>query len=245
MISLIRRISNILYRSKDQKRLASHIKTIVGSKPLNLYLYELAMKHTSIAEEKANGFKESNERLEYLGDAVLGIVIADYLFKKYPLKDEGFLTEIRSRIVNREVLNNLAKKIGLSRLVEFNSSSRGTASYKSIYGDALEAFIGAIYLDRGYKFCRRFILNKLIANHFDLDSIVSTDTNFKSKVIEWAQKENKAIRFDINEEGNKSVKQFMAQLYVEDMPVGVGYGFSKKKAEQDAAMKSCQILEIS
>lgn len=245
MISFFRRISIDLFRTEDQKRLASNIKMIVGSKPLNLYLYELAMKHTSIAEEKENGFKESNERLEYLGDAVLGIVIAEYLFKKYPLKDEGFLTEIRSRIVNREVLNNLSKKIGLSKLVEFNSSSRGTASYKSIYGDALEALIGAIYLDRGYKFCRKFIIRKLVVNHFDLESIIKTDTNFKSKIIEWAQKENKSIRFDINEEGGRSVKKFMAQLFVEDMPVGIGYGFSKKKAEQDAAMKSCDILEIS
>ena len=120
---------------------------------------------------------ESNERLEYLGDAVLGAVVAEYLFNKFPFKDEGFLTEVRSRIVNRENLNRLAKKIGLAEIIEYTGHLRkNSQSFKSIYGDALEALIGAVYLDNNYNYCRKFILKKLIIPHIDLDQIVNTDS---------------------------------------------------------------------
>ena len=134
--------------TKDQN-LSATIAGIIGSKPKNLELYQLSVRHSSVS-------KESNERLEYLGDAILGSIVAEYLFKKYPYKDEGFLTEIRSRIVKRESLNQLSQTIGLHKLVEFNFH-RGGPSPKSVYGNALEAFIGAIYLDKGYKFSCKFI----------------------------------------------------------------------------------------
>jgi len=204
------------------------------------------MRHTSLANEKGDGFAESNERLEFLGDAVLGMVIAEYLFTKYPFKDEGFLTEVRSRIVNRENLNILSKKIGLDHIVEYNSKSKPNGlSFKSIYGDALEALIGAIYLDHGYKFSKKFILNKLIVPHVDLDIISSTDNNFKSKIIEWSQKENKKLTFEVvelNENGN--FKKFEARVFVGTKQISVGQGLSKKKAEQNAAQQSCQVLNI-
>lgn len=232
------------YSEKD-KRLIAAIYHIVGNKPLNLDLYKLSIRHSSVAKESKEGFKESNERLEYLGDAVLGAVIAEYLFKKFPFKDEGFLTEIRSRIVNRESLNNLSRKIGLSDLVEFDAYKKSALSHKSIYGDTLEAFVGAVYLDRGFYFCRRFIIKKLIVPHFDIDELVKNNPNYKSRIIEWAQKENKEVRFEILEiKSNKHFKEFIAQVFVDNEPVSKGHGLSKKKAEQDAAQKSCEILNL-
>ncbi|MDQ3394624.1 MAG: ribonuclease III [Bacteroidota bacterium] len=232
------------YKEKD-KRLIAAIQSIVGNKPFNLYPYKLATQHSSIAKETRKGVKESNERLEYLGDAVLGLVVADYLFKKFPFKDEGFMTEVRSRIVNRESLNDLARKIGVSKLVEYESSRKVIFSHKSIHGDMLEAFIGAIYIDKGFNPCKKFILNKLILPHFDFDSIQKTNPNFKSKIIEWAQRENNEIRFDIEEKNSGSMyREFTAKVYINDAHVGSGMGYSKKKAEQDAAQKACETLKI-
>ncbi|HYG37182.1 MAG TPA: ribonuclease III [Cytophagales bacterium] len=233
-----------LFRSKDLK-LAEAIKIIVGKSPRNLSLFKLAIKHSSIANHSSEGYKESNERLEYLGDAFLGAVIAEYLFKKFPYKDEGFLTEIRSRLVNRETLNNLAIKVGISKIIEFDTSKKSSLTHKSIYGDTLEAMVGAVYLDRGFDFCRKFILGKLILPHFDIEQIVQNNYNYKSIVIEWAQKESKEVRFEIIEEkGNNHFKEFTAQVYIDEKPISIGHGFSKKKAEQNAAFKSCEVLEI-
>jgi len=204
------------------------------------------MKHTSVADENKVGFKESNERLEYLGDAILGAVVAEYLFKRYPFKDEGFLTEIRSRIVNRESLNQLAMKIGLSQLVEFEGKKRGAQSHKSIYGDAMEAFIGALYLDMGFHFCHRYIVKKLLMQHYDLHEIIDTTINFKSLIIEWAQKNNKEILFETSKmEGRKHARQFNVQLQIDGKNVAEGKGLSKKKAEQDAARKASEMLNLA
>lgn len=232
------------YSTKD-KRLISSIDSIVGSKPFNLDLYKLATQHTSVAIETTKGIKQSNERLEYLGDAVLGMVVADYLFKKFPYKDEGFLTEIRSRIVNRESLNQLARKMGINDIVEYDNKRKVSLTYKSLYGDALEAFIGAVYLDKGYHFCKNFILKKLISTYLDLEEIIKTDLNYKSKIIEWAQKENKEVSFEIVQiKGVHHRKEFTARLFINDQPINEGKGYSKKKAEQDAAQKSCETLKI-
>ena len=231
--------------SEKEKKLIQAVKTITGNKPGNLELYDLAMKHTSVAEEMNNGFKNSNERLEYLGDAILGAVIAEYLFKKYPYKDEGFLTEIRARIVNRESLNNLARKLGLAQLIEYDSKRKTSLSHKSIYGDAMEAFIGAYYLDKGFKACRRFILKRLVKRYFDMSELVETTINFKSHIIEWSQKASKAITFEIvGQSGAKHKRQFTAQVCLEDEVIAQGFGYSKKKAEQDAARKACEALEL-
>lgn len=220
---------------------------MIGGKPSNLELYYLAMRHSSAGTESRQGFIESNERLEYLGDAVLSMIVAEFLFNKFPFKDEGFLTEIRARIVNRESLNGLARTIGLAELIEFNDfSRRGAQSFKSIYGDALEALIGAVFLDKGYKFCRSFILKKLIIPHVDIDDLVQNDNNFKSKIIEWSQKENKEVKFEVTESKNeKYIKKFEAWVIVDKKPISQGFGLSKKKAEQNAAEKSCQILNLN
>ena len=233
--------------SERDKMLRKSVNSIIGEKPSNLSLYRLAFMHTSVGKSlEKNGFKESNERLEYLGDAVLGMVIAEYLFKKFPYKDEGFLTDIRSRIVNRESLNNLAKRIGLNDLVEFENSRKTVMARSSMYGDAMEALLGAIYIDKGFRFTRRFIIKKLLSPHFDIDSLVQTNTNYKSLLIEWAQKEGKKINWLMSEAGLYHNKEFTAiiQLNEDSEPFSVGNGHSKKKAEQDAARKACEVLEL-
>lgn len=238
-------INTFRKKSEKDKRLITAIETIVGSKPLNLKLYKLATLHSSMAQTNDRGQKESNERLEYLGDAILGAVIAEYLFKKYPLKDEGFLTEIRSRIVNREALNNLGKRIGLNAIVQYNQGQPRKLSHKSLYGDTLEALVGAVYLDRGFTFCSSFILEKLVIPYYNLQDVVDSDANFKSQLIEWSQKENKLIEFDIvhiKSEGRH--KEFTSEVTIGGKKMGSGFGFSKKKAEQDAAKKTLQLIGI-
>ncbi|MFM8349403.1 MAG: ribonuclease III [Bacteroidota bacterium] len=228
-------------RSRDRK-LTSAVKNITGLSPGNLALYRLATLHSSRATE-VNGFKQSNERLEYLGDAILGAAVADYLFRKYPFKDEGFLTEIRSRIVNRESLNQLAHKIGLHEVVDYDS--RNLQLQRVILGNTLEALVGAVYLDKGYLRTRKFVIDKLIQPYFNLDAVISSDTNFKSKIIEWAQRKGKQVRFEITETKRaRNQREFTAQVLVDDQPSGTGFGASKKKAEQDAAHKTCLILGI-
>ena len=246
MPSVLGFVADLFRNSPHDKQLVKAIKQITGSRPTNLQLYKLALQHTSAAKEiNADGFRESNERLEYLGDAILGAVVADFLFKKFPFRDEGFLTEIRSRIVNRESLNVLSKKIGLNRLIVFDGNRRTTLTHKSMHGDALEALVGAIYLDKGFKFSRHFITKRLIKPYFDLDSVVQNNPNFKSIMIEWAQRADKKLKFEIVEErGTVHNKEFVAQLMLDDEPFALGSGYSKKKAEQAAAEKSCELLEL-
>jgi ribonuclease-3 len=191
-----------------------------------------------VAAINDQGIKNSYERLEYLGDAILGMIIAEYLYRSYPFKEEGFLTEIRAKIVNRESLNRLGQKIGLKELVQYNLSSR---AHRSVYGDCMEALIGAVYLDHGFKFCKRFIIKKLIRPHYDLDELISRTTNFKSRLLEWSQKEGKDLRFEIIDEEDR---KFTAQVFLNDAPKSKGFGFSKKKAEQDAAQKTYEQLNL-
>ncbi|MCU0355047.1 MAG: ribonuclease III [Cytophagales bacterium] len=233
------------FSGSADKQLGKAVRQITGSRPRNLRLYKLALQHTSAAREiNASGFRESNERLEYLGDAILGAVIADFLFKKFPFKEEGFLTEIRSRIVNRESLNALSKKIGLNQLIVFDGNRRTALTHKSMHGDALEALVGAIYLDKGFEATRRFIIQRLLKPHFDLENIVQNNPNYKSLMIEWAQRANKKLHFQILEErGALHNKEFIAQVIVDGQPIATGSGYSKKKAEQAAAEKACEMLE--
>jgi ribonuclease-3 len=238
-------ILSIFRFSKDDKNLARTIRQILGIRPLNINLYRLATKHSSIAKENIGGIKESNERLEYLGDAILSSVVADYLFKRFPYKEEGFLTEIRSRIVSRDSLNILGKKIGLEQIIAYYDSGRHVQGYKSLLGDTLEALIGAVYLDKGYVRCKKFILNKLLFPYLDIDDIINNNPNFKSRIIEWAHRNNKSIRFmilDVVE--NRHYKEFIAQVTIDDKAVGKGSGYSKKSAEQEAAARTCEALNI-
>ncbi len=228
-----------------EKKFRKAVELIIGEKPSNMEVYQLAFRHTSASKEtNIKGFRESNERLEYLGDSVLGMVIAEYLFKKFPYKDEGFLTEIRSRIVNRETLNGIARKIGLDRLIEFDGNRKGMPPNSSMYGDALEALVGAVYLDKGFRFTRKFITKELLT-HYDLDALINNNANFKSRLIEWAQREGKEVRFTIVEEkGSRHFREFISQVTLNGDVFAQGSGYSKKKAEQSAAEKACEQLEL-
>lgn len=230
-------------KPSQDKQLIQAIQNIAGLTPSNLALYKLATIHSSIAKENGEGFKESNERLEYLGDAILGAAVADFLFKKFPYKPEGFLTEIRSRLVNRESLNQLARKIGVGNIVQFDN--KNAHLQQVILGNTLEAIVGAIYLDKGYLRTRKFVVDKLINPNYDLEELVNSNSNYKSRIIEWAQREGKEVRFDIvNVKKAKNHKEFTAQVFVDDEGMGTGYGNSKKKAEQDAAFKTCEMLKL-
>ena len=242
------RVSKVseIFRKYDQeeKSLSKAILNITGKKPLHIGLYKLATLHSSASTEKINGNRESNERLEFLGDAVLDLVIAGYLFRKFPFKDEGFLTDIRARMVNRESLNWLALKIGIPDIIKFNKTPKSVP--RSILGNALEAIVGAVFLDRGYAFCKNFVEKKLIIPHLDINEIIQNNPNQKSIIIEWAQKENHDLRFEtVNVNEDKKRKEFTVQIFVDDKPIGKGFGLSKKKAEQDAAQKSCEMLKLS
>lgn len=231
--------------SEKDRLLSDAIRQIVGRKPKNLWLFKLATLHSSVAKKTKEGFKESNERLEFLGDAVLNMVIAEYLFKKYPFENEGFLTDIRSRIVKRESLNSLAKKLGVTKIVKFQAKDKKTHRSKSVYGNALEAIIGAVFLDRGYLFCRNFILSRIVVQHLDLNKVIETNTNYKSRIIEWAQKENREVVFESTSvENTPPYSEFVVSLKVDNVETAVGTGSSKKRAEQDAALKACETLRL-
>lgn len=209
---------------------------MLGFSPGNLALYRKAFTHSSAANQaKDRGEeKESYERLEFLGDAILSAVIADFLFKKFPYKDEGFLTKMRSRIVSRQQLGRLAHKFGLDKMIEAENGVAGRSS--SIYGDAFEALMGAIYLDKGYPFTAAFIRGSIIKYHLDIDEIESVDTDYKSKLIEWAQKNKRDLKFKLVEEkGVGPQKLFVVEACVDGSGVGQSENFSKKKAEQEAA----------
>jgi ribonuclease-3 len=226
----------------DDKPLFVALKNIFGYYPGNIFLYKLAFRHKSQAIELTNGSRVSNERLEYLGDAILSAVVADHLFKMFPYKDEGFLTEMRSRIVSRAQLNKLSQKMGIDTLI--NSSTDNNNVYRSMKGDAFEALIGAIYLDKGYNFTRRIIIEKIIKQHFDLQELENNDTNYKSRIIEWSQREKRPVEFVIvNEVGHGYNKQYVVDVLVDKVSMGKGRDYSIKGAEQDASMKALLQLE--
>ncbi|GAA4015749.1 hypothetical protein GCM10022408_31410 [Hymenobacter fastidiosus] len=222
------------------------IATVTGRTPDNVRLYHLAFTHSSIVRQQTDmGRHQSNERLEFLGDAVLGAVVAEYLFRKFPYEQEGFLTELRSRIVNRESLNALALKIGLDKLVQLDPAQGRAARSRSVNGNALEALVGAVYLDQGYKAARKFVLGRLIKSFVDVKSLTETTTNFKSKLIEWAQRNGKAIRYDLNGEARPGgVMEFTASVVLDDEVVATGMGLSKKQAEQLAAERALTALGV-
>ncbi len=233
----------IYFQSKNERQFHYTISRIIGLQPSNTDLYRLAISHSSVAKENSSGTKNSYERLEYLGDSVLGTVVAEYLFKKFPYKNEGFLTDIRSRIVNRESLNKVGKKMGLNQLVEY--SGKINMSHKSLYGDVLEALVGAVYLDKGFYPCREFILTKILDHHFDIEDVVANTSNFKSLLIEWTQKHNYKLDFNIKEEsGNMHNKEFTSAILIDEKEISIGKGTSKKRAEQSAAQKACEVLGV-
>jgi ribonuclease-3 len=226
----------------EDKQLFVALKNIFGFYPGNIFLYKLAFRHKSQALELNNGSRVSNERLEYLGDAILSAVVADHLFKMFPYKDEGFLTEMRSRIVSRAQLNKLSQKLGIDTLINANTEKNNV--YRSMKGDAFEALIGAMYLDKGYNFTRQIVIEKIIRQHFDLHELENNNTNYKSQIIEWSQREKRPVEFVIlNEVGHGYNKQYVVDILVDKVSMGKGRDYSIKGAEQDAAMKALLQIE--
>ncbi|WP_412466401.1 ribonuclease III [Pedobacter sp. KLB.chiD] len=234
-----------LYLSPD-KEFVKKLKNILGFVPGNVTLYRMAFRHRSAAKILKNGSRSSNERLEFLGDAVLGSVIAELLFKHYPYKEEGFLTEMRSKIVNRANLNQLARKIGFDKLIQFDQRSVSIQTkHNSMLGDAFEAIVGAIYMDKGYNFTKEFLLRRIVKPHIDIHTLELTETNFKSKLIEWCQRHGKDVLFELAENGEgESTKLFTISAVVEGEKVGTGRDYNKKNAEKLAAEKACEVLSI-
>lgn len=232
----------VRYYFSSEKDLYHAIKNIFGFCPGNIFLYKLAFIHKSAGSDTIRGVRVNNERLEFLGDAILDAVVADYLFKSFPLKDEGFLTEMRSKIVSRAQLNKLSLKLGLNALIRLDTSS--SSAFRSVQGDTFEALIGAIYLDKGYLFTRTILIDRIIRRYFDLNDLVNQEVNFKSRMIEWAQREKKQLAFNtVTETGNGYKKQYVVELVVDGLAMAEGRDYSIKGAEQNAAEKAwTQIL---
>jgi ribonuclease-3 len=222
----------------DKREFSSRLKKILGFSPGNLKLYEIAFIHRSATFTLPSGKRVNNERLEYLGDAILDAILSDFLFEKFPDANEGFMTKIRSRIVNRDVLNQLAISMGINKILISNINSIQPS--KNLYGDALEALIGSVFLDKGFKKTKKLFIRKVFNKYLDLTVIVNTDTDYKSLVFEWVQKHKSNLIFTYNEEYDFNHKKsvFSTILSIDKEELGKGTGTSKKEAEQEAASQA-------
>jgi ribonuclease-3 len=216
------------------------VRTMFGIKPGNVSLYERALNHRSIKE----GADQNNERLEYLGDAVLSAVIADYLFKRYPYRGEGFLTEMRSKMVNRQQLNDIAVKMGLKKVTAFNRFDNALKS-SQIFGNTLEALVGAVYLDKGYKKTQQWVLHHIIIPYLFVDDLELVDINLKNRLIGWASKNSHALSFETVEENlDNGRRVFTIGVMLDGDVVSTGRGFNKKDASQTAAQQAVEKLKL-
>ena len=226
----------------NKREFTSRLRSLLGFVPHDLRIYEIAFLHRSASFLLPDGKKANNERLEYLGDAVLDAILSDYLFSRFPNANEGFMTKIRSRIVNGEVLNQLAISMELDKILVSNVSSNQQTRH--LYGDALEALIGAIFLDRGFKKTKKFFIEKVLDKFLDFDVIVKTESDYKSLVFEWVQKKKANLGFTYSEEYNFELKKsvFTTVLSINKEIFGKGQGASKKEAEQEAACEAWEKL---
>jgi len=222
----------------NKKAFRSALKKILGFRPLRLDIYEMAFIHRSAKIELPDGSIINNERLEYLGDAILDAVLSEYLYKNFPEAPEGELTKLRSRIVNRSTLNKLAMSMGINNLIISHVSNNSLSS--NIYGDALEALIGALFLDKGYPGTKKFVISHILTDHVDIISLINTETDYKSQVFQWAQKLQKHISFNYYEDYDFTEKRyvFTSVLRIDNEVFGEGSGSSKKEAEQEASLNA-------
>ena len=238
-IKLYNGIRHFFLRKKEPY---SSLYKMLGFCPENVHLYELAFLHKSSSVESNNGKWLNNERMEFLGDAVLDAVVADILYKHFQYGREGFLTNTRSKIVQRESLNRIAKEIGLVEKVVCSAKINSHNNY--MYGNAFEALIGAIYLDKGYNVCYDFVNNKIIKEHVNLEKIARKEVNFKSSLIEWSQKNKLEIVFDLIESfmDNDGNPVFQTEVKLLDISIGIGIGYTKKESQQNAAKMAIKKL---
>lgn len=212
--------------------------------PYNITLYNQALVHKSSSIRIKGGRWINNERLEFLGDAILDAIVADIVFKEFEYKKEGFLTNMRSKIVQRETLNKLALDLGLDKLLK-TSTPKSTSSNTHVYGNALEALIGAIYLDQGYRVAKKFVLERLIGEYLDIETVAEHDENYKSKLIEWGQKNKIAVQFILLESNvdENNISSFRTAVVVAGRQIGCGIGNSKKESHQKAAEEAIEVIE--
>lgn len=214
---------------------------MTGLLPSNLQLYKTAFRHSSISE---NDF-DSNERLEFLGDAILGAVIADYLYQKFPYKAEGYLTDIRSKMVNRSQLNLIAQKMGLSEMINYNDAD-ALLNKRSLTGNALEALVGAIYLDKGFVKAKGFILKKIVKPFLDIDEIAITEFNYKSKLLEWSQKNGRVLYYAVKHHTRSRHRTlYRVVAIIDGKEYGQGEDTNKKNAEKLAAKSTFKVLNLT
>lgn len=223
----------LLFR-KDKEPYLCFYK-MLGFYPRNIEIYQQALLHKSSSIKAGKGRLLNNERLEFLGDAILDAIVADIVYKKFEGKREGFLTNTRSKIVQRETLNRVAVEIGLDKLIKYTTRQSSHNSY--MCGNAFEALIGAIYLDRGYRACKKFMEERIINQYLNLEKISRKEVNFKSKLIEWSQKNKFCVELNLIEQSLDSDQNpiFETQITVENIPAGTGKGYSKKESQQEAA----------
>ena len=234
-----------LLMAKD-KEFYTLLKKRLNISPNNQRLYELAFLHRSASLILSDGSIVNNERLEFLGDAIIDAVIADFLFRKFPNEREGFLTRMRSKIVNRTHLDSIANRMGLVEVIVAYATNTETVK-KRICGEALEALMGAMYLDKGFEKTAKYITSHVLKNYIDLDKLVQTETDFKSRLLEWGQKNRFSVGFETIEATRKSKNQpyFSVQVTISDVPIAKGTGKSKKEAEQMAAQKTLNFISNS
>lgn len=226
-----------------RKRFSAFITSLIGGKPKNLNYYQVAFIHKS-ANDKQRGGLETNERLEFLGDAVLGSIVALELFKQFPANDEGFLTKTRSKIVNRAQLNSIGSQLELDTFIVAQSTLALEKTH--ILGDALEALIGAVYIDKGYEAATTFVVKKILQNYVDIDAVSKDDVNFKSSVIEYCQRNKVKVTFETEEHplSKNGATEFISVVIIEDVVHGHGVGFSKKEAQQMASKEAMDKLKL-
>ncbi len=231
----------LLFR-KDKESYFCFYK-ILGFYPRNIQLYQQALLHKSTSIRSEKGRPLNNERLEFLGDAILDAIVGDIVYKHFEGRRGGFLTNTRSKIVQRETLNKLAVEIGLDKLVKYSTRSSSHNSY--MYGNAFEAFIGAIYLDQGYERCKRFMEEKIFKNYIDLDKMSRKEVNFKSKLIEWSQKSKVEVSFELIEQflDEDYNPMFHTEIRIEGISAGKGTGYSKKESQQNAAQAALKKIK--
>ncbi len=228
------------YISKD-KNFTRKLRPLLGFTPANLKIFKLAFSHKSTSSEKAYAM-QNNERLEYLGDAVLGTIVAEYLFKKYPGKNEGFLTKMRSKIVKRKALNKIGDKMGLDVLLnEYNQ----TRLSRSMLGNAVEALVGAVYLEKGYTGTREFVIQKVLRNYVDVHELETVDDNYKSQLLEWCQKNGRSVSYKLLARYKFEKRdRFKVAVVINGKKMATADDYNKKSAEQTASEKAMQALGI-
>lgn len=233
-------LTRLIY-SKKERELRRQLRNVLGFTPSKINLYKTALSHRSVRE----GADENNERLEFLGDAILSSIVAHYLFMRYPYKEEGFLTEMRSKMVNRNKLNDIAVKIGLKKITLFNKYD-ATLKTSQIFGNTLEALVGAVYLDKGYDSTSDWVGRQIILPHLYMQELENLDINLKNKLFGWANRNGKILEFEtINEEQENGRRLFTIGAKIDGEIVAEAKAFNKKDASQVAAQIAIEKLKIS